>query len=342
MKAFLVFFSFFYCALLPVRASEDKTVPSYGRMPAVTAHITALSKAHDLDEPYLQALMMKIHRNDGVLEKISRPAEKTLPWYAYRKIFLDQARIRNGAAFYRRKRDWLDQAYRRYGVDPFIITAIIGAETRYGKITGNIPVLAALATLCFDYPPRAKFFCAQFDDFLILAQHEHWNPLEITGSYAGALGMGQFMPESYRNDALDFDDDGSIDLWHSPADAIGSIANYLNQRGWRKDGGLVYPLVRKPANPGATGTYGPSVPRARVMRELNLLNDETFIEWSGDNPPDFLASLSLQGEDRELYWLIDNNFFVITRYNNSPMYAMAVIDLATQIEAYVNRESGND
>ena len=343
MKAFLVLFLLFSSVQAPAGESGDEeAVPSYGRRPAVRAHIAALSETEGLDEPYLQALMMAIHRDDGVLGKISRPAEKTMPWHAYRRIFLDRARINSGVAFYRQHRDWLDRAYLRYGVDPFIITAIIGAETRYGKITGNTPVLAALATLCFDYPPRARFFCAQFDHFLILAQREKWNPLGITGSYAGALGMAQFMPGSYRNDAVDFDDDGQVDLWHSPADVIGSIANYLNKRGWRKAGRLVYPLAHKPLTPGCETKYCPTVPRERVIRENSLEGDEKFIEWSGESPPDFLASLTLQGEDGPLYWLTDNNFFVITRYNNSPMYAMAVIDLAAQINAHVNREPRND
>ncbi len=342
MKSILVFFLLFSCRDVLAKAVQDKAASNYSEVATATAHIKALSKARGLDEGYLQSLLQTIHRDDSVLEKIARPAEKTLPWYRYRKIFLDQARIENGTVFYRKHRAWFDRAYRRYGVDPFIITAIIGAETRYGKITGKTPALAALATLCFDYPPRAAFFCAQFDQFLLLAEQERWNPLDITGSYAGALGMTQFMPESYLKDAVDFDDDGQTDLWHSAADVIGSIANYLHKRGWQKEGKMVYRVSRKAIASHDGNTFPVTLARAEWMQEESLANDENFIEWSGENPPDFLASLTLQGEDGDLYWLTDNNFFVITRYNNSPLYAMAVIDLAAQIHSYVSRELSND
>lgn len=314
------------------QAAFAEDIPSYGSNPQVVSHMETLAADEGMDLRYLESLLLALHRDDSVLKKISTPAEKRLAWSEYQKIFLDAARINNGVKFYDDNLKWFTKAYQQFGVDPFIIAAIIGVETRYGKVTGNTPALASLATLCFDYPPRAPFFCSEFDHLLELSKRENWNPLQIQGSYAGALGMAQFMPSSYLNDAIDFDGDGHVNLWASPADAIGSVANYLKNRGWQKDGKLVFPLAQPLENPDFGQTHEPKLPTAAVLADKSLENDQNLINWLGETPPQYLGSLVLQGQEKKLYYLTANNFFVITRYNTSPLYAMAVVRLASLIK----------
>lgn len=297
----------------------------------VQAFMAQLAEREGMDGAYLQSLAAAVEKDDEVLAKISRPAEKTKTWAEYRPIFLDAARIENGVAFWNQHAQALAKAQDEYGVDPAIIVAILGVETRYGKVTGNTPVLRALMTLCFDYPPRAPFFCEQVDYFLRLSEREDFNPLRIQGSYAGAMGMAQFMPSSYFNDAIDYDGDGEVNLWESPADAIGSIAHYLQVRGWQRDGALVRRLPGKPAHATLLDTHEPKVAVADLALDAVLKNDENFTPWSQENAAEKVGGLMLTGTDGEEYWLTHNNFYVITRYNTSPLYAMAVIDLAARI-----------
>lgn len=306
--------------------------PNYAQNADARERIYQLAETHQIDARYLLSLLIAIHRDEDVLAKISRPAEKSKPWFEYATIFSDAARLEDGVAFYRQHREALERAYAQYGVDPAVITAIIGVETRYGKVTGNTPVLQALATLCFDYPPRAEFFCSEFDHFLLLAQQEDWNPLQIQGSYAGAMGMAQFMPSSYRNDAIDFDGDGKINLWQSPEDAIGSIANYLANRGWQKDGDLYYQLPQKPSLSIFDGNVKPAYALQDLSTDESLKSDQNFMNWLASQSAETVGSLVLQGEQEELAFIIYNNFYVITRYNTSPMYAMAVSNLAAAIK----------
>ena len=304
---------------------------SYLERDDVLAFMQQLAARENMDESYLQSLVAAVGKDEEVLAKIARPAEKTKTWAEYRPIFLDEARITNGVAFWNQHAEALDKAAEEYGVDPSIIVAIIGVETRYGKVTGTTPVFRSLMTLCFDYPPRAPFFCEQVDYFLRLSQREDFNPLRIKGSYAGAMGMAQFMPSSYFNDAIDYDGDGVINLWESPADAIGSIGNYLKVRGWQKGGQLVHRLPAAPAHATLLDKHEPHVGVAELALDGTLKNDQNFILWTQKNAGEKVGGLKLTGADGEEYWLTHNNFYVITRYNTSPLYAMAVIDLAAHI-----------
>ncbi|MDO4777464.1 MAG: lytic murein transglycosylase B [Cardiobacteriaceae bacterium] len=312
-------------------ASLPAAAASYLDRPEAIALMHDIAEAQGMDEHYLQTLLAAIHRDDSVLEKISRPAEKTKTWAEYRPIFLDEARIQNGVAFWERHAEALARAEQEYGMDPAIIVAIVGVETRYGKVTGSTPVLQALATLCFDYPKRAAFFCEQVDYFLRLAKRENFNPLRIRGSYAGAMGMAQFMPSSYFNDAIDYDGDGVINLWESPQDAIGSIANYMKVRGWQAGGSLVYRLPSLPEGHALLENHQPHMALAELRVDETLKNDENFIKWTANHRGEKVGGLELTGVDGKEYWLTHNNFYVITRYNTSPLYAMAVIDLARRI-----------
>lgn len=274
----------------------------------------------------LETLFQQVNLNEKILEKISRPKEKTMPWFKYRRIFSDTARSKNGAAFYRKHQAVLEQAYNKYGVPPSIIVAIIGVETRYGKVMGNDSVIQALATIAFGYPKREAFFTKELRAFLQMTQEDGLDPLALRGSYAGAMGMAQFMPSSYLRYAVDYDGDGKRDLWQTPSDAIFSIANYLSGNGWQKDQLIVdNALIAAPYN----GQYG-----HKPFTTLSTLNnqgvDTQHVLASGDHR---VGLLTLDGKDEPLYFITFPNFAVITTYNTSPMYAMAVFELAKSIES---------
>ncbi len=214
------------------------------------------------DRQELMKVFAQAQRKDSILEAIARPAEKTKPWYQYREIFLNEKREQQGVEFFNQHRATLLRAEREFGVPAEIIVAIIGVETSYGRVAGSYRVLDALSTLAFDYPPRSPFFTAELKDFLILTRDQGMDPTDLMGSYAGAMGYGQFMPSSYRNYAIDFDHDGKIDIWENPVDAIGSVANYFKQHGWRQgdvvvaaaDGGRQYAGYNFRQNPGRAKT----------------------------------------------------------------------------------------
>lgn len=274
----------------------------------------------------LETLFQQVNLNEKILEKISRPKEKTMPWFKYRRIFSDTARSKNGAAFYRKHQAVLEQAYNKYGVPPSIIVAIIGVETRYGKVMGNDSVIQALATIAFGYPKREAFFTKELRAFLQMTQEDGLDPLALRGSYAGAMGMAQFMPSSYLRYAVDYNGDGKRDLWQTPSDAIFSIANYLSGNGWQKDQLIVdNALIAAPYN----GQYG-----HKPFTTLNTLNnqgvDTQHVLASGDHR---VGLLTLDGKEEPLYFITFPNFAVITTYNTSPMYAMAVFELAKSIES---------
>ena len=296
--------------------------------PQVQAFIDDMVTKHGFSKDELTRVFEQAERRDDILELMSKPAEKRLQWFEYRKIFLTRSRIDGGVQYWQQHADILDKAGTAFGVDPQVIVAIIGVETRYGRITGKHRVLDALATLAFDYPPRSKFFTGELEQFLILAREEDIDLLTATGSYAGAMGYGQFIPSSYRHYAVDFDASGSRDLWNSPMDIIGSVANYFKQHGW-EHGGVVATRAT------VTGDDYQAVLDLGYTPNtvLDALRHEGI---TPDTPlPDDLVAALIQfdQEDGPEYWLGFNNFYVITRYNHSPLYAMAVYQLSEEIRA---------
>jgi membrane-bound lytic murein transglycosylase B len=303
----------------------------YGKNPQAQAFIERMVTQHDFDRQALVDLFSQAERRDDILELMSKPAEKKLRWFEYRKIFLTQSRIDGGVDFWREHAGILADAAREFGVDPQIIVAIIGVETRYGSNTGRHRVLDALSTLAFDYPPRAPFFTGELEQYLLLGQEEQLNLTGTTGSYAGAMGYGQFIPSSYRQYAVDFDGDGRRDLWSSPRDIIGSVANYFRAHGWetgqpvavpaKAGGGDIEAIIKLGYQPHSL---------LSALREDGITPDRQF-------PTDLKAALLRydQATGPE-YWLGFNNFYVITRYNHSPLYAMAVYQLSEEIRtAYI-------
>lgn len=295
----------------------------------VRAFIDEVSARGDFNAAELRGLFEDIERRDEVLEAIARPAE-ALPWYRYRPIFITDARSAGGIEFLRDNAELLARAEEEYGVPPAIVAAIIGVETFYGRHKGRFPVLDTLATLAFEYPPRGDFFRRELEQFLLLARHEGIAPRAVKGSYAGAMGMPQFISSSYRHYAIDFDGDGRRDLWDSNADVIGSVAAYLAEHGWQRGEPVVH-RVRPADDAWRALTSDDLKPRVDgdALRAAGLAVDPPV---TGDER---VRVFALEAEGGPEVWVARRNFYVITRYNHSALYAMAVHQLAERIRGGV-------
>ncbi len=291
-----------------------------------TAFIDEMVKKHGFEAKSLQATLAGAEIKDNILEAIARPAEKRLNWTQYRKIFVIPKRIAGGVKFMQENRQALQDAEKRFGVPAHIITAIIGVETYYGKRTGGYRVLDALATLGFHYPPRGKFFRSELSHFLLLAREEGIDASEPTGSYAGAMGVPQFIPSSYRHYAIDFDDDGKRDIWNNNRDVIGSVANYFARHGWRAKQPVTFKAQGVNSTHKAQIDAGmkPSMPVSKLL-QAGIQTDPQAL------PAMQTSLLEFNTDNGDEYWLGLHNFYVITRYNHSHMYAMAVYQLSQEI-----------
>jgi membrane-bound lytic murein transglycosylase B len=298
----------------------------YTEHPEAQAFIRDMAARHDFSKAELTAIFREAQRREDILTLMSRPAEKRLAWHEYRKIFLTQSRIDGGVAFWNQHAGILDKAERELGVDAQVIVAIIGVETRYGGNTGSHRVIDALATLAFDYPPRSTFFRGELEQYLVLAHEENIDLLSTKGSYAGAMGYGQFIPSSYRHYALDFDQDGKRDLWNSPMDIIGSVANYMHKHGWALGAPVIIPA--RVSGDAYQAVLDKGLKPHTAIRQLQQAGITPFVPQPGDA---LAALVQLENRDGPGYWLALNNFYVITRYNRSPLYAMAVHQLSESI-----------
>lgn len=291
-----------------------------------TPFIDRMVEKHQFERQPLINLFKDVVVRKDILKAISRPAEKSKEWFEYRPIFIKKSRIDGGVKFWNKHADILHKAAQEYGVDPQIIVAIIGVETLYGQRTGRNRVIESLSTIAFAYPKRSKFFTRELEQFLLLTREEQIDPINAKGSYAGAMGQSQFISSSYRHYAVDGDGDGKRDLWHSPQDIIASVANYFKQHGWQSG--------------------KPIASRATINNEdyEHLLNNKlkpeitlaTMIK-AGVQPQDTLDPeqkvklLKFKLKRGYEHWVALHNFYVITRYNHSSMYAMAVYQLSEAI-----------
>lgn len=313
--------------LLPLVGSLAAQAQGYNGHPEAERWVQTMQQ-EGYTEAYLRQVLQQAKKQNSILEAMNRPAEKRLDWGGYRKLFLTQKRIERGVVFWLEHAETLKRAEQVYGVPPEMVVAIIGIETYYGRNTGSYRVLDALATLGFDYPRRAEFFQQQLSDLLRLAKQENKELGLLKGSYAGAMGYGQFIPSSYLNYAVDFDRDGDRDLISSPTDAIGSVANYFASFGWQAN----QPVVLQAA---------PSQPLDDSLINTGLVPEDTLSQWQarGVSVPESVASdtpavlLKMTSGDEADYWLGLNNYYVITRYNRSRLYAMAVYELSQAIKA---------
>jgi membrane-bound lytic murein transglycosylase B len=288
--------------------------------------VRAVAAATGKDPAALNALLDSAVIKQNILDAMSRPAESK-PWSAYRPIFLTPERIHEGVVFYRQHRALLDQIGAQYGVPPQFIVAIIGVETNYGANTGGYRVLDALVTLGFHYPPRADFFRSELKTLLELPADKLPGPIdEIYGSYAGAEGLGQFMPSSIRDFGVDADGDGHINLFASLPDAFASIANYFHAHGWQAG-----EPVAVQADPSAAAAPARAYESTAPSTPLEQFTADGYAPTTEVDPSRPATLLTLDGADGPEYWLTFQNFYVITRYNRSPMYAMAVTQLADAI-----------
>jgi membrane-bound lytic murein transglycosylase B len=296
---------------------------SYAERPEVQAFVHDLVKRHGFIEADLKRVFRKAQRAQPVLEAISRPAERVRTWEEYRAALLTDRRLNEGLEFWRKYRNTLERAEKKYGVPPEYVVAIIGVETFYGRNTGNWRVVDALTTLAFDYPPRANFFRNELEQYLLFTRTAGVDVFSVKGSYAGAIGLPQFMPSSTRAYAVDFDGNGRIDLQKSRVDSIGSVANFLKVHGWQRDADVLLDarVAGEAWRPFAEGLE----PKHSLLalREAGVEFDSpqpagakvVLIELaSAERPSDFRVGL--------------RNFYVITRYNRSAFYAAAVADLA--------------
>lgn len=294
----------------------------------VVEFINEMVEKHDFNRDALTKLLAKAEIKASIVEKISTPAERKLTWGEYRKIFITPERVDAGAAFWLENKEMLERITLETGVPGEILVGIIGVETYFGRITGKDRVIDALATLAFNYPPRQTFFRKELMEFLILAREEELDPTVPMGSYAGAMGRPQFMPSSFRAYAVDASGDGKRDIWNSWADTAGSIANYFLAHRWRVGEEVVTLAtlsntwsgpIPEPENTLESTDTVESLSKKGVMFSTDLCADSKG------------QLLTYQGDEGIEHWVGFHNFFVITKYNRSVMYALAAHQLGQQI-----------
>jgi membrane-bound lytic murein transglycosylase B len=314
----------------PAKTAKKKATaplgPAYATHPDAQAFIAEMVREHGFDAAQLNALFSNVRRNDRVIELMDAPIRKPAMWFEYVPRFTTEERVQAGVAFARTHHALLQSAEEKYGVPSHVIVAIIGVETFFGRVTGGFSVLDALATLAFDYPRRADFFRGELKNFLLLNRTTPSVALEAKGSYAGAMGLPQFMPGSYKNYAVDFDGDGRIDLWNSPADIIGSVGEYFVRHGWQR-GQPVWselPNVDPSKLPAIDGGLSLRQP-VRAFAEMGIPAAQN-VDSSSE-----ASILLLEERDGPRHYLAYNNWYVITRYNRSRLYASAVWTLAETI-----------
>ncbi|MEZ5524527.1 MAG: lytic murein transglycosylase B [Pseudomonadales bacterium] len=324
-KVAVFLFASFLFLLLPFKAVAKL---SYETHPQALALVDEMVEQHGFDRKALLKLFAETEFQDSIVALMDKPAEAK-PWKDYRPIFVTNKRAKAGKEFMAAHQETLARAEAQFGVPAEIIVAIIGVETRYGVHAGNTRVMDALATLAFDYPRRSEFFRKELVAYLLLTRQEQLNPLELKGSYAGAMGYGQFMPSSFLEYAIDFDGDGRKDIWHNPVDAIGSVANYFARHGWKTG----EPVVSRASFDGnaeslewVRGRSG--LKPSYTVAELATAGLHTKEELVPQQPA---TPIRLSGAYGREYWVGLHNFYVITRYNHSALYAMSVYQLSQKI-----------
>ncbi len=293
--------------------------------PKVEPFIEQMVQEHQFDAQEVRDVLAQAERKESILKAIARPAERSKAWYEYRNIFIKDSRINAGKKFLQEYKETFDAVEAKYGVPREVIAAIIGVETFYGRNTGSYRVIDALATLAFDYPKRSLFY-RELKNYFVMTRDNNLDILDIKGSYAGAMGLGQFIPSSYISYAVDFDGDGKKDLWNSREDAIASVAYYFKRYGWKKDQPVtqMVTLHNTDADQYANET-------------LSLKGDLKTWQKRGVNIPKNIseqkaALFRYETEEGQEYWLAYKNFYVITRYNHSRLYARAVYELSQALE----------
>ncbi|GAA6144388.1 lytic murein transglycosylase B [Thalassolituus maritimus] len=311
---------------LAMTISAPFAAAAYDQHERTEEFVAEVEKDYGIPAQEVRDWLKQAEKMDSVLEAIQRPAERTMNWARYQDIFLTEKRINSGKNFLETQAETLAAAEKKYGVPREIITAIIGVETFYGTRQGSYRVLDSLSTLAFDYPKRPLFW-RELKAMFALAREEGVDPGTIKGSYAGAMGYGQFIPTSYLHYAVDGDGDGKRDLWGNPVDAIHSVANYFSEHGWKTD----EPVTHRVTVSG--DQYEPLVNVSRkpkhVVSDLTAAGVTLPTPIDADKPANLMR---LEGKQGDEFWLGEYNFYVITQYNHSKLYAMAVYQLSEALK----------
>ena len=319
--------------IMTLAACSQAGANSYHDRPEVIDFIQELVDSEGFAREDLEAVFRDAVFKQNIIDAISRPAERVLTWKEYQDIFLTERRVNEGLVFMAENRETLDRVEADFGVPAEIVVAIIGVETMYGRIRGSYRVIDALSTLAFDYPPRASFFRKELKEFLLLAREEKKSPVDPVGSYAGAMGYGQFIPSSYRHYAIDFDGDGFRDIWNNPVDAIGSVGNYLHRHGWQRHEPITVAVTVAP-DPRVAAIFEEALKPSSTVATLKT---EGVAVPSGLDDDLAVAPLIFRGKQGVEHWIGFDNFYVITRYNHSKLYAMAVFQLSERLKGKETR-----
>ncbi|WP_149027330.1 lytic murein transglycosylase B [Shewanella psychrophila] len=309
--------------------ASTSTVPDDSSVAPLKTEFMQTQKDLGFTEKEVQQFLATAKYDQGVIDAMTKPWEAK-PWHKYYPIFLTEKRLDAGITFWKKHKETVSRAAKEFDVDPEIIIAIIGIETFYGGYMGNYPVVDALYTLGFYYPPRATFFRKELSNLQTLIKDEKLDINNLKGSYAGAMGFGQFIPSSYRHYAVDFDNDGRRDLLNNPVDAIGSVANYFHQHGWQSGSPVVLPLSVDNKLPSKLKVWAGE---KMTYTAADILSPSVALAKAIDidvSQPALIVKLE-QEQDNE-YWMGLKNFYVITRYNRSPLYAMAVYKFSQELK----------
>ena len=319
----------YYKILVIAFFTSQSIYSDYSENDETAEFIDYMVQKHGYEKSYLEAIFQRAKYQERVVRIMNRQPEGTMTWQRYRGIMVNESRISAGKEFIKSHKQDLKRAEKIYGVPAEIIASIIGIETRYGRIKGNIRVIDSLSTLAFDYPRRSKFFKVQLEEFLLLSREENFNLEEIEGSIAGAMGYGQFMPDSYRDYAVDFDNDGVRDILNNPIDAIGSVANFLNKKGkWKPNVPIAMKAKAISEVKEITSSFKP------YMTEIEL--EEFGLEATEIIPSNLkFVPISLNLEDGYEYWLGFDNYQSISRYNRSKLYVMAVFEFSNSLSSFL-------
>lgn len=322
-------FKTLFSLLLGLSTANFSHAGDFDQYEELQALIASLEREAIYPRGELNTVFSQVKRQNKALETMMRPAEGTKEWKDYRPSFLSNERINRGLDFWDKYHEALEVAEQQFGVPPEIILAILGVETKFGGNKGGFKVLDTLTTMAFDFPRRSTFFRQELKSYLILCKQQGLNPTEQLGSYAGAMGFPQFMPSSWRNLGIDFDGDNKADLINNPIDAIGSIGNYFAANGWKKDEAIAT----------RAKIIGDNYDELINTKELKTLTTLAELKAKGldvkegsfaENTP--VSALRLQGDNGAEFWLTFNNFYVITTYNRSHLYAMAVFQLSQALK----------
>jgi len=307
-------------------ANAKLTKGDYKNRADVEAFIDKMTAKNLYTEAELITLFSNVKQQKRLFKKMNNAAERKLTWHRYSKIFLTEKRITQGIAFYKKHKTLLDKVSKEYNIPQEIIVAIIGVETYYGRIKGKDPVFDTLVTFAFDFPKRAKFFTSELEHFLSLSKEQNVSVTDATGSYAGAMGMPQFISSSYRAYAVDYDGDNKVDLWDSIPDIVASVANYFHMHGWHPGEGITYPLSLN--NKQAT-TFKTSLKPKYTYKDFKAKGLKVKPNLNVNTK---MSMINLEQQSDHDYWAGLHNFYVITRYNHSSLYAMAVYQLSQKIK----------